>query len=369
VATTLAVQEIEHRAMARAIALASTGLGRTGTNPVVGAVVLDRSGAVVGEGAHVGGPGHPHAEVVALGAAGRRAAGGTVVCSLEPCNHLGRTGPCSRALIEAGVARVVYAVADPNPAAAGGAETLRSAGVEVESGLLAEAAERGNEAWLLSVRLGRPFVTWKYAAGIDGRSAAADGTSRWITSAESRADVHVLRSQSDAVVAGIGTVLADDPELTARTPAATTRPGPQPLRVVIDTDGRTPKDARVLGPGCLVVVGEGTAAVWPGTEVLPVVRDSAGRVDLAAALKALDGRGLRHLFLEGGPTLAGGFLGAGLVDRVVAYLAPVLLGAGRAALDEPGVSTLAQAHRLRFDEIETVGPDVRIVARPVREGI
>jgi diaminohydroxyphosphoribosylaminopyrimidine deaminase/5-amino-6-(5-phosphoribosylamino)uracil reductase len=369
VATTLAAQAIELQAMQRAISLASAEVGHTGTNPVVGAVVLDRTGAVVGEGAHTGGPGHPHAEALALVAAGPRAAGGTVVCSLEPCNHHGRTGPCSQALIDAGVARVVYAVEDPNAAAAGGAETLRRAGIDVESGLLAEEAERGNEAWLLSVRLGRPFVTWKYAAGLDGRSAAADGTSQWITSAESRADVHRLRGQADAVVAGIGTVLADDPSLTVRTPESTRSLAQQPLRVVIDTEGRTPESARVLGAGCLVVVGEGTVAAWPGTEVLTVPRDAAGHVDLTAALKALDARGLRHLFLEGGPTLAGGFLAAGLVDRVVAYLAPVLLGAGRPALDEPDVTTLAQAHRLRFDDIETIGPDVRIVARPVREGI
>ncbi|MDX6210927.1 MAG: diaminohydroxyphosphoribosylaminopyrimidine deaminase [Frankiales bacterium] len=364
-AATPAAQAAERQAMQRAIALASAELGRTGSNPVVGAVVLDDAGLVVGEGAHTGGPGHPHAEILALAAAGARARGGTVVSSLEPCNHRGRTGPCSQALIDAGVARVVFAVEDPNPPAAGGATTLRRAGVDVESGVLAEAAERGNEAWLTSVRLGRPFVTWKYAAGLDGRSAASDGTSRWITSAESRADVHRLRGQADAVVAGIGTVLADDPLLTAR-PSETL--AQQPLRVVIDTEGRTPANARVLGDGCLVVVGEGTVATWPGTEVLTVARDPAGRVDLAAALKALDARGLRHLFVEGGPTLAGGFLAAGLVDLVVAYLAPTLLGAGRAALDEPGVTTLTQAHRLRFDDIESIGPDVRIVARPVREG-
>lgn len=365
-ARVLAQQAIEQHAMRRAIALASAELGRTGSNPVVGAVVLDRAGALVGEGAHTGGPGRPHAEVLALAAAGPLAAGGTVVCSLEPCNHHGRTGPCAQAIVDAGVSRVVYAIADPNAAASGGAETLRRAGIDVESGLLAEAAERGNEAWLLSVRLGRPFVTWKYAATLDGRSAAADGTSRWITSAESRADVHRLRGQAGAVVAGIGTVLADDPALTARGPESLAY---QPLRVVIDSDGRTPPGAKVLGAGCLVVVGDGTTADWPGTEVVTVPRDLTGRVDLAEAMKALAARGLRHVFLEGGPTLAGGFVAAGLVDRVVAYLAPTLLGAGRAALDDPGVSTLAAAHRLRFDDIETIGSDVRIVARPVREEI
>jgi diaminohydroxyphosphoribosylaminopyrimidine deaminase / 5-amino-6-(5-phosphoribosylamino)uracil reductase len=357
--------------MRRALVLAAAGLGRTGSNPVVGAVVLDQQGAIVGEGSHIGGPGYPHAEIVALRAAGGRAAGGTVVCTLEPCNHTGSTGPCSRALIEAGVARVVYAVDDPNPDAAGGAATLRAAGVEVAAGLLADEAERVNEAWLLSVRLGRPFVTWKYAAGLDGRSAAQDGTSRWITSPESRADVHRLRSEADAVVAGVGTVLADDPLLSVRTvdgvPAVH-----QPLRVVVDSDGRTPPGARVLGPGSVIVVGEGCAAQtaqWPGTTVLVVPRGADGRVDLRKALGLLGARGLRHVFLEGGPTLAGGFLAAGLVDRVVGYLAPLLLGAGPAAVTDPGVTTLAEAHQMRFDDIESVGSDVRIVARPVREGI
>jgi diaminohydroxyphosphoribosylaminopyrimidine deaminase/5-amino-6-(5-phosphoribosylamino)uracil reductase len=356
----------EREAMRRALVLAAAQRGRTRTNPMVGAVVLDAAGAAVGEGAHTGGPGHPHAEVVALAAAGRRARGGTVVCTLEPCNHTGSSGPCSQALIAAGVARVVYAVEDPNPTAAGGAQTLRQAGVDVENGLLAEESERVNETWLLAVRTGRPFVTWKYAATLDGRSAAADGTSRWITSPEARADVHRLRAETDAVVAGIGTVLADDPQLTVRTDRADQR---QPKRVVLDSDGRTPHRAKVLGEGALLVVGDGCTTTWPGTDVLVVPRGPDGRLDLAATLKALDARGLRHLFLAGGPTRAGAFLQAGLVDRVVAYLAPTILGAGTAALVDPAVTTLAQAHRLRFDDIETIGPDVRITARPVREGI
>jgi diaminohydroxyphosphoribosylaminopyrimidine deaminase/5-amino-6-(5-phosphoribosylamino)uracil reductase len=354
--------------MARALVLAEEQLGRTAANPVVGAVVLDAHGAVVGEGAHTGGPGHPHAEVVALRAAGARAAGGTVVCTLEPCNHRGSTGPCTEALLEAGVRRVVYAVDDPNPTAAGGASTLRAAGVEVVAGLLVDEAERVNEAWLTSVRLGRPFVTWKYAASLDGRSAAADGSSRWITSAESRADVHRLRGQVDAVVAGVGTVLADDPMLTVRDADG----GPvarQPLRVVVDSDGRTPPTARVLGPGALVLVGQGCTAQWRDTEVVACARTADGRVDLTAALYQLDRRGLRHVFLEGGPTLAGSFVAAGLVDRVVGYLAPALLGSGAAALGDAGVTAIAQSHRLRLDGIDRIGPDVRLVARPVREGI
>ncbi len=355
----------EHEAMQHALVLARAELGRTGTNPIVGAVVIDAQGHVAGTGAHTGGPGHPHAEILALATAGDRARGGTVVCTLEPCNHVGTTGPCSQAIIDAAVSRVVYAVDDPNPAAAGGAEALRRAGITVEAGLLADEAERDNEAWLLSVRHGRPFVTWKYAASLDGRSAAADGTSKWITSEQSRADVHRLRAQADAVVAGIGTVLADDPRLTTRT-AALAR---QPLRIVLDSDGRTPAGAAVLGAGCLILVGEGCERTWPHTEVETVTRGTDGRIDLRQALKQLDARGLRHLFLEGGPTLAGAFLQADLVDRVVGYIAPQLLGAGRSALEEAAVTTLAEAHRFRFDDIESIGPDVRIVARPVREGI
>ena len=235
----------------------------------------------------------------------------------------------------------------------------------MEAGLLADEAERDNEAWLLSVRHGRPFVTWKYAASLDGRSAAADGTSNWITSEQSRADVHRLRAHADAVVAGIGTVLADDPRLTTRT-AAVPR---QPLRIVLDSDGRTPAGAAVLGAGCPDSRRRGLRADLAGHRGRAVTRGTDGRIDLRQALKQLDARGLRHLFLEGGPTLAGAFLQADLVDRVVGYIAPQLLGAGRPALGDAAVTTLAEAYRFRFDDIESIGPDVRIVARPVREGI
>src|SRR3954462_7018509 len=205
----------EDEAMRRAIALAGRGLGTTSPNPVVGCVLLDPDGDVAGEGFHAY-AGGPHAEIVALAQAGERARGGTAVVSLEPCNHTGRTGPCSVALINAGVTRVVIAVDDPTPVASGGAVTLRAAGVQVETGVRRAEAEQGNIAWLTAVRRGRPYVTWKFAATLDGRSAAADGTSQWITSAPARADVHTLRSTVDAIVAGVGTVLADDPQLTVR---------------------------------------------------------------------------------------------------------------------------------------------------------
>ncbi|GAA4516914.1 MULTISPECIES: bifunctional diaminohydroxyphosphoribosylaminopyrimidine deaminase/5-amino-6-(5-phosphoribosylamino)uracil reductase RibD [Nonomuraea] len=345
--------------MARAVELAARGHGHTSPNPVVGCVVLDAAGRVAGEGFHAY-AGGPHAEVAALREAGERARGGTAYVTLEPCDHTGRTGPCSGALLEAGVARVVHAVADPNPKAAGGAGRLRAAGVAVTAGVLAEEAERVNAEWLTWARLGRPHVTWKFAATLDGRSAAADGTSQWITSPEARADVHRLRARSDAIVAGIGTVLADDSRLTARPALAEGRP----LRVVVDPDARTPATARVLDGAAptLVAVAADTVTTL-GADLLRVPRDGRG-LDLHALLKELAAREVVSVFLEGGPTLAGAFLARGLVDRVVAYVAPALLGAGAAALGEAGVRTIGEAHRLIFDEVSPIGPDVRLVARP-----
>ena len=363
--------------MARAIELAALGHGGTGPNPVVGCVVLDAGGRVAGEGFHayVGGP---HAEIVALREAGERARGGTAYVTLEPCDHTGRTGPCSRALLDAGIARVVIAVADPTPRAAGGAARLRAAGVAVTIGPLAEEAERVNAAWLTFARLGRPHVTWKLAATLDGRSAAADGTSQWITSPEARADVHRLRASCDAIVAGIGTVLADDPRLTARPtpsdgltgepPAGPTGAGRAgrraPVRVVVDSGARTPPAARVLDGTAptLVAIAEDTVTGL-GADLLRLPRRDSG-LDLRALLKELAAREVVSVFLEGGPTLAGSFLKAGLVDRVVAYVAPAFLGAGAAALGEAGVATIGQAHRLVFDDVSRVGPDLRLTARP-----
>ncbi|BCJ67905.1 bifunctional diaminohydroxyphosphoribosylaminopyrimidine deaminase/5-amino-6-(5-phosphoribosylamino)uracil reductase RibD [Polymorphospora rubra] len=345
-------------AMRRAIALAARGLGTTSPNPVVGCVLLDPSGEVVGEGFHAY-TGGPHAEIVALAQAGERAKGGTAVVTLEPCNHTGRTGPCAQALIQAGVSRVVVAVSDPNPVASGGAHTLREAGVEVVTGVRAAEAEAGNIAWLTSVRRGWPYVTWKYAATLDGRSAAADGTSMWITSEAARMDVHALRGTVDAVLAGVGTVLADDPRLTARNLRDGSLAIRQPLRVVVDSSGRTPQQARVR---------DGAARTWVATAD-EVGADGVGRVDLPALLAALDRRGVRSVLLEGGPTLAGAFLAAGLVDRVIGYVAPKLLGAGPTALSGAGVTTIAEIIELDFVDITQVGPDLRFTAVPRnREG-
>ncbi|MGW2017214.1 bifunctional diaminohydroxyphosphoribosylaminopyrimidine deaminase/5-amino-6-(5-phosphoribosylamino)uracil reductase RibD [Streptomyces sp. NPDC001927] len=349
-------------AMRRALALAARGLGSTSPNPVVGCVLLDASGQPVGEGYHQQ-AGGPHAEIHALRAAGDRARGATAYVTLEPCNHTGRTGPCAQALIEAGVRRVVYAVGDPNPQATGGADTLRAAGIEVVGGLLADEAEAGNIAWLTSVRLGRPFVRWKYAATLDGRSAAADGTSRWITSAESRADVHRLRAEADAVVVGSGTARADDPHLAVRGIEGAV----QPLRVVVDTEASAVKPgARVLDDAARTVIAVAEDMLVEETVHFPetwrLTRAPGGGLDIPQLLAMLHQQGVRSVLLEGGPTLAGAFVRAGAVDQVVGYLAPVLLGAGPNALADAGITTITEALRLDITETLRIGPDLRITA-------
>jgi diaminohydroxyphosphoribosylaminopyrimidine deaminase/5-amino-6-(5-phosphoribosylamino)uracil reductase len=327
-------------AMLRAAELAVAVDAARGPNPRVGAVVLDAAGAVVGEGYHRG-AGTPHAEVVALGRAGRQASGGTVVVTLEPCNHHGRTPPCVDALLAAGVAHVVYAQADPNPAAAGGAARLRAAGVIVDV-LPSPDAEGINQAWTFAVAHGRPFVTWKVATTLDGRVAALDGSSRWITSALARADVHSRRACVDAIVVGTGTALADDPSLTVRPlDAGSVR---QPLRVVMG-HRQLPADAAVL---------DQAAPTWLADEHDP-----------DAVVRELHRRECRHVLLEGGPTLAAAFWRAGLVDEVIAYVAPVLLGAGVPMVGDLGVATLADAPRLHLVSVRQVGDDVCLTLRPV----
>ncbi|UQA98076.1 bifunctional diaminohydroxyphosphoribosylaminopyrimidine deaminase/5-amino-6-(5-phosphoribosylamino)uracil reductase RibD [Streptomyces halobius] len=360
--------------MRRAIELAARGLGHTSPNPVVGCVVLDSAGRTVGEGWHRR-AGGPHAEIHALRAAGERARGGTAVVSLEPCNHTGRTGPCARALIDAGIARVVYAVPDPTPSATGGAVTLAEAGVDVEGGLLADEAAAGNEAWLTSVLRRRPFVLWKYAASLDGRIAAADGTSRWISSPESRADVHRLRAAADAVIVGSGTARADDPQLGARIGGLSDDEISQPLRVVVDTGATAVKaGARVLdgtAPVLIAVAEDADTSHLDG--LAPLVRLPRAAIGpglhIPALLQVLHEREVRSLLLEGGPTLAGAFLAAGAVDKVVGYLAPVLLGAGPAALGDAGIGTIAEALRLDVTDTARLGPDLRITATPIRHAL
>jgi diaminohydroxyphosphoribosylaminopyrimidine deaminase / 5-amino-6-(5-phosphoribosylamino)uracil reductase len=362
--------ETERSAMHRAVELAATALGVSNPNPAVGAVVLDASGASVGEGA-TRPAGQEHAEIVALAAAGDRAAGGTLVVTLEPCRHTGRTGPCTDAITTAGLHRVVFAVADPFSDASGGAEVLRAAGVDVETGLLADEASRDLEPWLVAVRRRRPHVTWKYAATLDGRTAAADGTSRWITGAESRRDVHRLRALSDAVVVGIGTVLADDASLTVREWPVQR----QPLRVVVDGKARTPLSATVLDGAAPTLVAVGVDADArrvaalrdTGADVVTLPRTD-GRLELTALLAELFAREALIVLLEGGATLAGSFVRDRLVDRVAGYHAPALLGAGPPVLADAGIATISDTLRLTVDDVSRVGDDVRVLASWQRAG-
>ena len=312
-------------------------------NPRVGCVLTGPDGRVVAVGHHRG-AGTPHAEVDALAAAAGAARDGTAYVTLEPCDHTGRTGPCSRALLDAGVARVRYAVPDPGPEAGGGAERLRAAGVDVAVGALQEEAETLNRTWLFAARTGRPFVTWKSATTLDGRTAAPDGSSRWITGAAARADVHALRARCGAVLVGTGTALTDDPALTVRDADGATV-GRQPLRLVL---GRRalPATARLLD------------------DAAPTVHVESH--DPLEALAVARGRRVHHVLLEGGPTVAAAFLRAGLVDEVVGYVAPALLGDGPGAVTGLGVTRIEDAVRFETTDVAVLDGDVRITARPQR---
>ncbi len=333
--------DAERAAMLRALELAQSPEVPHGPNPRVGCVLVAPDGTTVAEGYHRG-AGSPHAEADALARAGDRARGATAVVTLEPCNHTGRTGPCAGALVAAGVARVVFAQADTNPVALGGADTLRAAGVDVEGGLLADRARAVNPAWTFAVEHGRPFVTWKLATTLDGRSAAADGTSRWVSSPPARRDTHRLRGLCDAILVGTGTVLVDDPQLTVRD----------------DDDVPLPPERQLLR----AVMG--LREVPAGRRVL----DASARTvllrtrDPHEALAALRDHDRQHVFLEGGPTLAAAFLTAGLVDEVVAYVAPMLLGAGLAGVGDLGISTISDALHLDVVDVTTLGtgPDTNV---------
>jgi diaminohydroxyphosphoribosylaminopyrimidine deaminase/5-amino-6-(5-phosphoribosylamino)uracil reductase len=321
-------------AMRLAIEQSNLVKGTTYPNPPVGAVIVDTEGQIVGVGG-TGPAGGDHAEVLALRRAGGLAAGGTAVITLEPCNHHGKTPPCVNALLQAKVGTVVYGVADPNPVAAGGAARLSEAGVRVRSGVLADEVAGGPlREWLHKQRTGQPHVTWKYASSIDGRSAAADGSSQWISSEASRLDLHRRRAMADAIVVGTGTVLADDPVLTARLPDGSLAER-QPLRVVVGMR-EIPSEARVLND-------DSRTMVIRTRDPMEVIKAVSDRTDV---------------LLEGGPTLAGAFVRAGVVNRILAYVAPTLLGGPVTAVDDVGVATIARALRWQFDAIERAGPDV-----------
>jgi diaminohydroxyphosphoribosylaminopyrimidine deaminase/5-amino-6-(5-phosphoribosylamino)uracil reductase len=321
-------------AMRLAIDQSNQVKGTTYPNPPVGAVILDTGGEVVGVGATEP-AGGDHAEILALRRAGDLANGGTVVVTLEPCNHYGKTPPCVNALLDAKVGTVVYAVADPNPEAAGGAARLEKAGVAVRSGVLADEVTGGPlREWLHKQRTGLPHLTWKYASSVDGRSAAADGSSQWISSEASRLDLHRRRAAAGAIVVGTGTVLADDPALTARLSDGSLADR-QPLRVVVGMR-EIPSEAKVLNDDSRTML----IRTHDPMEVLKAVSD---RTDV---------------LLEGGPTLAGAFVRAGVVNRILAYVAPTLLGGPVTAVDDVGVTTIARALRWQFDRIDRVGPDL-----------
>ena len=358
----------DRRYMARALELAQRGLYTTDPNPRVGCVLV-RGGEVVGEGWHER-AGEPHAEVHALRAAGEAARGATAYVTLEPCCHHGRTPPCSLALIEAGVSRVVAAMEDPNPQVAGnGMAQLRAAGIEVRSGLLADQAEALNPGFVKRMRYGVPYLRCKLAMSLDGRTAMASGESKWITGEAARQDVHRLRARSSAIMTGIGTVLADDPSMNVRLEGET---GPEPLRVVLDPRLSTPESARMLAlPGQTLIVTASDDSEQQsrlreaGAEVL-YLPDGPDTVDLPALMRALAERQVNEVLLETGATLSGAALRAGIIDELVVYMAPLLMGNGaRGLFHLPGLETMAQRIALQIEDIRAVGQDWRIRARPV----
>jgi len=340
----LSIQE----AMIRALELALNGPAQ-GINPQVGALILNSQGEVIGEGFHLG-SGTAHAEVVALeqalAGAKKLPSGAIAVVTLEPCNHTGKTGPCAKALIDAGVSKVVYASSDPGSHSSGGAKTLLAAGIEVEGGLLLEQANEQLRVWLTSNKNQRPFVSLKWASSIDGRAAAQDGSSRWISGVESRLDAHRRRSEMDAIMVGTGTALIDDPELTARNADGSLREN-QPLRVVLGTRD-LPSSLRVFNSDA---------------ETITIKTQS-----IHGALGELYERGVKHVLVEGGPTLASRFVQMDLVDEYVIYLAPKLLGGEKLAIGSIDVLSIDNAKHLEFTQVKTLGEDILIVARPVREG-
>ena len=364
----MALSRADHAQLARALDLAQGAIGLSDPNPRVGCVLLDASGSTAGEG-HTQQAGGPHAEVMALraaAAAGRSLSGGTAFVSLEPCAHQGRTPPCADALLAAGLARVVVAVADPFPQVAGqGLARLRAAGVQVDvagAGSTRAAAQALNIGFFSRVLRSRPWVRMKIAASLDGRTALPDGRSQWITGSAARADGQHWRRRAGAVLTGIGTVLDDDPRLDLRLP-----PSPlQPLRIVLDSRFRTPASARLLAPpGLCRVVGavadpQRMAALRQAGAAVHLLPGRDGRVDLPALLAQLAGEGINEVHVEAGASLNAALLTAGLVDELLVYLAPRLLGPGRSLADLPLLSDLAEAAAWRFDAADRVGDDLRL---------
>lgn len=357
--------------MKLALQIASSVEGRTWPNPMVGAVVV-KEGRIVGMGAHLR-AGEPHAEVHALHMAGEKAKGGTLYVTLEPCSHFGKTPPCADRVTDAGIARVVIAMLDPNPLVAGrGAERIRQAGIEVEIGLLEEEAKRMNEVWLTNIQQHRPFVWMKAAMTLDGKIAASGGDSKWITSEATRNEAHKLRNLASAILVGSGTVLADDPLLTTRLPHG----GRNPLRVVLDSRLRIPETAQVFSPNAptLAVCGKQVdqakvdRLTERGIEVLQLELQE-GRIPLRRLLSELQKRGVTLLLVEGGGEVHGSFLHAGLVDKVTFYVAPKLIGgSGPTPVMGTGFTLMKDAVELNNLTIETIGNDFAITGYPKEKG-
>lgn len=336
--------DLIERTMRHAMTLATRG-PRSRVNPQVGCVILSPSGERLAEGWHRG-AGTPHAETDALATlTPEQTRGATAVVTLEPCNHTGTTGPCAQALIDAGISRVYFGAHDPNPVASGGMARLENAGVAVTGGILEAEVSDLMHRWLTATHHQRPFITVKWAASLDGRAAAADGTSRWITGTAARQHVHEQRAQHDAIVVGTGTVLADNPSLTARGDGGELL-SEQPVPVVVG-ERDIPADSELAAHPHEVVHHRGR--------------------DIPALLTDLWSRDIRSIYVEGGPTLASAFLAAGLVDELHVYTAPILLGGPRLAVTDVGVGTITEAHHYRFVSLHSLGDDALLIARPARE--
>ena len=331
-------------AMQRAIALSEKGLGKTAPNPIVGAVIIDATGKIIAEGFHDRMKNEAHAEVVAIAAAGNKTHGATIVVTLEPCNHTGKTGPCTQAIINAGISTVVFAVNDPNIVASGGADKLRAAGIAVVEGVLAEEAALSNRAWLMKIKKNRPFFTWKVAATLDGKVAATDGTSKWISNETSRGDVQTLRRQSDAILVGTNTVIADNPHLVPRG----------------DFAGYTQNPVRII---CGEQELPSDSNVFDGAAKTIIVKTR----DLDLLVEKLNELDINQVFVEAGPTLASAMLDHCLMDELVMYQAPSLLGSGKSFFSFGNESTIE--NQLPLDHISTVvlDGDVKSVYR-IRNG-
>lgn len=317
-------------AMARAIDCARLGLGKTFPNPIVGAVITSATGEFISEGFHQG---VDHAEVIAIKAAKEIPVGSIIYVSLEPCNHHGKTPPCVDAIIEAGISKVVYAVSDPNPVASGGADHLKAAGIEVISGLNEIQARYENRAWLTKIEKQRPRITWKIASTMDGKVAASDGSSKWITGEPARADVALMRSQADAIVSSTATVKADDPLLTSK------GTGSNPVRIVMGTTEIT-SDSKVLGNDSETVLIKSH--------------------DFKDLIKVANERGFNQLMIEAGPTFGTALLRADLIDEIVLFQAPTFLGAGLSAIGDLGITNIAGRLDFEISDVEVIGADLKI---------